>query len=190
MPKIIENLKVDILITAGEMIEDEGINGFSIRSLSQRLGIAPATVYNYFESKEQIIGEIVMGRWSNLIIKLDENINKGGKIISLLEMISEGLKDVMRPIFVNWLVGEDNGLAKNNLEHIRKMRGVVFLELCTRVETILKNNGMAQDKAEINAPLITKLLVLGSHDHDFNFAKLISALNEVNNLQAKGDILN
>lgn len=50
----IEVFKSRILDTTLELISKEGYEGFSIRKLGPKLGIAPKTVYNYFRSKDEI----------------------------------------------------------------------------------------------------------------------------------------
>ena len=50
----IEMIKNNILDITLKLIAKEGYEGFSIRKLGSKLGIAPKTVYNYFSSKEEI----------------------------------------------------------------------------------------------------------------------------------------
>jgi AcrR family transcriptional regulator len=50
----IEAIKVQILDATLQLISKDGYQGFSIRKLGPKLGIAPKTVYNYFKSKEEI----------------------------------------------------------------------------------------------------------------------------------------
>lgn len=50
----IESFKNKVLDTTLQLIAKEGYEGFSIRKLGPKLGIAPKTVYNYFSSKEEI----------------------------------------------------------------------------------------------------------------------------------------
>ena len=51
MPKIIENLHNNILDEARRIIDEKGADALSMRNLANRLGIAPSTLYNYYESK-------------------------------------------------------------------------------------------------------------------------------------------
>jgi AcrR family transcriptional regulator len=50
----IDSVKEKILKEALELIIKEGLEGFSLRKLGPRLGIAPKTIYNYFRNKDEI----------------------------------------------------------------------------------------------------------------------------------------
>lgn len=52
--KKINDKKKQILKEALEIIEKDGYEGFSIRKLGPRLGVAPKTIYNYFHNKDEI----------------------------------------------------------------------------------------------------------------------------------------
>ena len=50
----INEVRLKILGEALNLISQHGYEGFSMRKLGQRLGIAAKTIYNYFESKDEI----------------------------------------------------------------------------------------------------------------------------------------
>lgn len=49
------NLKEELLQTATEMIDKEGIDAITLRDLTQRLGTSRTAVYRHFTSKEDLI---------------------------------------------------------------------------------------------------------------------------------------
>ncbi|MBE7411055.1 MAG: TetR/AcrR family transcriptional regulator [Leptospiraceae bacterium] len=49
-----EEIRNKILDATLELISKEGYKGFSMRKLGPMLGVAPKTIYNYFQSKEEI----------------------------------------------------------------------------------------------------------------------------------------
>ncbi len=49
------NLKEELLQTALEMIDTEGLDSITLRDLTQRLGTSRTAVYRHFESKEALI---------------------------------------------------------------------------------------------------------------------------------------
>ena len=63
MPKIIENVREQLLAEAKKQISDRGYAATTIRSVAGALGLAVGTVYNYFESKEMLIGSFVYEDW-------------------------------------------------------------------------------------------------------------------------------
>ena len=63
MPKIIENVREQLLAEAKKQISERGYASTTIRSVAGSLGLAVGTVYNYFESKEMLIGNFVYEDW-------------------------------------------------------------------------------------------------------------------------------
>lgn len=63
MPKIIENLREEILAQAKKQIKERGYKNTTIRSVAAECGIAVGTVYNYFKSKEMLIASFILNDW-------------------------------------------------------------------------------------------------------------------------------
>lgn len=61
MPKIIPALREAILDSVQSAVATEGWDALAIRTIAQRCGVAPGTIYNYFPSREAIAAA-VMGR--------------------------------------------------------------------------------------------------------------------------------
>jgi AcrR family transcriptional regulator len=45
-----------------EEVEDVGYTGLTVRSVARRAGVAPATAYNYFSSKDHLLAEVLWRR--------------------------------------------------------------------------------------------------------------------------------
>ena len=55
------------LVRATEQeIEDVGYGGLTVRSVARRAGVAPATAYNYFSSKDHLLAEVLWRRMQEL----------------------------------------------------------------------------------------------------------------------------
>lgn len=63
MPKIIKNLREDILRAAKKQISISGYKNTTIRSVAVECNIATGTVYNYFGSKETLIASFILEDW-------------------------------------------------------------------------------------------------------------------------------
>lgn len=50
-----ESSRNSILAAAWQLIDDKGVDGFSMRELASRAGVSVATLYNIFESREAIV---------------------------------------------------------------------------------------------------------------------------------------
>ncbi len=50
----------------GEEVEEVGYAGFTVRTVARRAGVAPATAYNYFSSKDHLQAEVLWRRMQAL----------------------------------------------------------------------------------------------------------------------------
>lgn len=53
------NLKEALVTTALQMVEKEGIDGLTLREITQRLGTSRSAVYRHFESKEALMQGVI-----------------------------------------------------------------------------------------------------------------------------------
>ena len=63
MPKIIENLRSQLLLEAKRQIEDVGYAKTTVRSVASACGVGVGTVYNYFRSKDMLIASFMLEDW-------------------------------------------------------------------------------------------------------------------------------
>ena len=63
MPKIIENLKTELMAEAKRQVNERGYKRTTIRSVADGCGIAIGTVYNYFQSKDMLIASFILEDW-------------------------------------------------------------------------------------------------------------------------------
>ncbi len=64
MPKLIENVRQQLLEEARLQIRTQGYAKTTVRSVAGACGIAVGTVYNYFPSKEYLIASFVAEEWN------------------------------------------------------------------------------------------------------------------------------
>jgi AcrR family transcriptional regulator len=55
--KAIDNVKEILLSTAKEVIRDQGLADFNIRTIAKKAGVSIGTVYNYYPSKSELVFE-------------------------------------------------------------------------------------------------------------------------------------
>ncbi len=63
MPKIIENLREKLMAEARRQIEESGYSAMTIRSVAKGCGVGTGTVYNYFESRDELIASFMLVDW-------------------------------------------------------------------------------------------------------------------------------
>ena len=67
MPKIIENVREQLLAEAKRQIFEHGYADTTIRSVAGGCGVGVGTVYNYFKSKEMLIATFVYEDWKKYL---------------------------------------------------------------------------------------------------------------------------
>ncbi|EGD47950.1 regulatory protein TetR [Ruminiclostridium papyrosolvens DSM 2782] len=67
MPKIIENIKENLILEGRETLIDKSYKELNIRDIAKNCGIGIGTFYNYFENKEKFVHEIFMDDWRKII---------------------------------------------------------------------------------------------------------------------------
>ena len=72
MSRIIENPEQLILNGAKEILYNEGLEKFSMRTLSKKCNIALGTIYNYYSTKEDLIVELMTDYWKNNLYVLKD----------------------------------------------------------------------------------------------------------------------
>lgn len=55
--------KEDILAASRELIKKNGWTAVSIRAVAARCSVSPGTIYNYFESKAELVGATIESVW-------------------------------------------------------------------------------------------------------------------------------
>ncbi|MBQ7599594.1 MAG: TetR/AcrR family transcriptional regulator [Clostridia bacterium] len=67
MPKLIENVRENLIREARHQAETIGYSSMTIRSISEACGIGTGTVYNYFPSKEHLAAAFMLEDWEKLL---------------------------------------------------------------------------------------------------------------------------
>lgn len=174
MPKIIENLHERIVAETGILLQENGVEGVSIRAISQRLQIAPATIYNYFSSKEQILGAVMLKRWQ-MFTKEAEKLaaSPSGDVLLDLITLSEQLKSFMHPSLTFWLM--EGSMAAEHMEHIIEKKQIVFSQLTLIIEKLLRQAGHEEQLIEDYAHSLVALIILCNHNAKLDLRNLVMA---------------
>lgn len=70
MPKIIENLRDQLLLETKRQIEEMGYAKTTVRSVASACGVGVGTVYNYFSSKDMLIASFMLEDWQACLAKM------------------------------------------------------------------------------------------------------------------------
>ena len=72
MPKIIENVREQLLREAKKQIAESGYAKTTIRSVARACGLGTGTVYNYFPSKDMLIASVMAEDWKLCLQQMAE----------------------------------------------------------------------------------------------------------------------
>jgi len=67
VPKIIENVRGQLLAEAKKQVFEHGYADTTIRSIARACGLGVGTVYNYFSSKEMLVATFVYEDWKGYL---------------------------------------------------------------------------------------------------------------------------
>ena len=98
MPKIIENVREQLLDEAKRQITECGYAKTTIRSVSKSCGLAIGTVYNYFPSKDMLIASVMAEDWKLCLQQLEKNAS--GEPEKIIQGIYDGLFGFMQKYHV------------------------------------------------------------------------------------------
>ena len=90
MPKIIENVKDQLLREAERQIKEVGYAKTTIRSVAGACGLGVGTVYNYFPSKDMLIASFMLEDWRRALMKMRGGETKDPRdvLLAIYEAIS------------------------------------------------------------------------------------------------------
>lgn len=148
-----------ILETAQLIMKEDGIEGLSIRKITQRLDYTPGIIYHYFKNKDAIIEAIVEQGYHEImtILKKPQPQNETSSI-----KIANQLRNYMHAmlarsdIFMLLLNSQQSAISSQTdilLPDIRKQRKSIDL-LCREIETGIKCGEFVCEHVELRAQTI------------------------------------
>lgn len=135
MPKIIKNLREQLLAETKKQMFSEGISGITIRSIAQVCNVGVGTVYNYFPSKEVLIGSCVYEDWKVHLAYI-ESLPKDNAY-ALLEGIYEALRNFAKeyaPVFLREDAAEEVSDFPQRHKMLRAQLSASLLPLCEKAK--------------------------------------------------------
>lgn len=142
MPKVLENVKENILNTARDMILVEGLNSISIRELSSRCNISIGTIYNYFDSKQDIVISVVWQEWYSTLNRMDYHNNSNIDYIEKLKIIFIEIRSFLNIVhnmqygdFFNTIGIEKLMKIKNNKKDLHEVLSSKIFDALSNVNT-------------------------------------------------------
>ena len=64
--------KEDILAASRELIKENGWTAVSIRAVASRCSVSAGTIYNYYESKADLLGDTIESIWREIFFNPED----------------------------------------------------------------------------------------------------------------------
>lgn len=96
MPKIIKNVREDLLAEGKKELLANGYLNLNIRNITKKCNIGTGTFYNYFKNKEQLVLDILSTDWNDILDDSNEIIEKDISFKEKLSIISNDINGFLK----------------------------------------------------------------------------------------------
>ena len=127
-----EELKRTLLLLAGKIECEEGIDAISMRRLASEANIAVGTVYNYFESKQEVLLALTEAYWEDALKQMRLSLTAvrfSEQIAQILAFLREKMNDCAQILMQSLRSDPDSGRVR-----MAAMQRVLHQALMERLE--------------------------------------------------------
>lgn len=91
MPKIIADLRDNILLQARTLLLKGGFEALTMRAVASGCKVAVGTVYNYFPSKEMLAASVMLQDWQSALQTMRSSSENAAAALEGLRCVASGL---------------------------------------------------------------------------------------------------
>ncbi len=135
-----------------KLILESGYAGFHFKALSERLGVARSTIYNYYTNKEELITDYMLHLLNGVVEKM-EQVEKEEEPLKYLIYLWSRYAHMHQMLQIMPYIDQHSTARVE--ENIKKMFAL-FHEMKQKIESILKDG---QNQGEIRTDIQMKTLV-------------------------------
>lgn len=163
IPKIIENIRGDIMRCAEIILKTDGYDAMSVRRIAHECKTAVGTIYNYFDGKDDLVANIILKDWLDVV---------GG----MTELVKSSKSYADGAVGLYLAISKFECVYKNVWKQYSRTvgsHGVVMdhhMQLRTQVSSLLdvlaKNTGSVRLRA--SSPIIAEAIIAATMQPDMN----------------------
>lgn len=147
-----------IIKCAGEIIKNDGLEACTSRNLSKQANVALGTIYNYFDSRDDLLEQVFILSWTNtkeLLLHIKNNdIEIKDKMYQLLVTLGEDVNN--RRGLGAYLMD----ITNQNSESLHKKYSF-FDDIVSIFISVLKESGQYNDDSEEEIRITAMWIVFG-----------------------------
>ena len=116
-----ELMRAEILAAAQHIIRTQGLDGLSLRALAKAVGVTAPALYEYFESKDEILKALFVQGSGVMLTRMDQTVSENPGGMTTLLAILNGYRAFARdePDYFRLLFGTvDPNLALTEVEYV------------------------------------------------------------------------
>ena len=140
MPRALDNARKALISCTRKMVAKEGYTAFSMRNVAKECGMAPGTIYNYFHSKDDLIGACMLEDWETASSNMLKAIGKKTGCTEVLETVYTTIRkfcDVNSPV-----IGDSQACA-NFRAHSKEYHVVILETVVKAIAPACEKNAVA-----------------------------------------------
>ena len=119
MPKIISNLKEELMIKGKDILVHKGYNALNIRDLAKNCNIGIGTFYNYYQNKDELVRGIIKTDWEKIVKETNLKIyNSDGGFKEKIYIIYDGIYRFLSNYLDTFMVMVSAGGKKHRSDKI------------------------------------------------------------------------
>jgi AcrR family transcriptional regulator len=137
-----ETKRAEILAAAAQAIAKHGYHGMSMRELARATGRSPASVYNYFESKEELLFSVQRDAFATLL-ESAESVLEGveNPIARLYLFILSHIRHFSdNPAEMRVLIHEASALPPRHRSEVRRRKEAYYVLLHSIIQDIMQQS--------------------------------------------------
>ncbi len=185
MPKKIpKTIRLDIKKFIKQELIKGNVSKINMRYIAKNLEIGTGTIYNYFDSKEDIFFEIAKDDWKEEIYSKIQNV-QGNDVVEKLENILKIVNEKHKSFkSVDKIVNKENSKTENEKYYyffliMKKMNKVVIDDLCTCITNILNDENIKYN--ELQCKMIANYIRFSVMEDNEEYREIATILYKILN---------
>ena len=165
MPKIIKNVKENVMAASRKILLEEGYDALTMRRVADLCSIAPATLYNYYPSKDALAASVILEDWLDALRKAEGICSATADCMEGLEAVYDSLKEFGGKYSSVW---SQYGSTANVSAHYHK---VLLDQLCGIIGPMLERLDIRTEPSPVRFLAVTLLYFSRQDDSSFDMIR-------------------